>query len=305
MIGIIILNYNTPRETDNCITSIRENTKSVYRIYLVDNKSSDECRNDLVDRYSKSDDVKLILSDSNLGYSGGNNLGTVEAIKDGAERLLIVNSDVVFNNDVATILESCIKKDVAIAGPQVRRSDETNGQLMMHTYSFKYAVADRQPFAWLASHLGIRNAYISAGDKDLIFDGMVSGCCFMADSAITEEGKLFDDNTFLYSEERIMGLRLKKRHLKVEYCPEAKIHHLEGKSTGGGNPFADYHRYASDYYCLVKYGNLNTLQKGIIKSLRLFNFKIKSLKDKSYRDRYNQLKRKYREIDHGDYKITY
>lgn len=304
MIGIIVLNYNTPDETHDCITSIRENTKSVYKIYLVDNKSSDECRNDLVTHYSNSDDVKLIFSERNLGYSGGNNLGTVEAIKDGADRLLIVNSDVIFNNDVATILASCIKNDVAIAGPQVRRSDETNGQLMMHTYSFKYAVADRQPFAWLASHFNINDAYINAGNKDLIFDGMVSGCCFIADAVITVGGKLFDDNTFLYSEERIMGLRLKKRNLKVEYCPEAKIHHLEGKSTGGSNPFADYHRYASDYYCLARYGDLTILQKRIIKCLRLFNFKIKSLKDKSYRDRYKQLKRKYKEIDHGNYKIS-
>ena len=305
MIGIIVLNYNTSEETQNCIASIRKNTKSDYMIYLVDNRSSDECRKKIFCSYHNSGDVKLIFSDKNLGYSGGNNLGTVEAIKDGADKLLIVNSDVVFNNDVATILASCIKDDVAIAGPQVRRSDETNGQLMMHTYSFKYAIADRQPFAWLASHLNINNAYINAGDKDLIFDGMVSGCCFIADTVITVEGKLFDDNTFLYSEERIMGLKLKKRRLKVEYCPEAKIHHLEGKSTGGSNPFADYHRYASDYYCLVKYGNLTALQRITLKYLRLFNFKIKSLNDNAYKDKYYQLKKKYNEIDHGNYKITF
>lgn len=305
MIGIIVLNYNTSEETQNCIASIRKNTKSDYKIYLVDNRSSDECRKKIFCSYHSSEDIKLIFSDRNLGYSGGNNLGTVEAIKDGADKLLIVNSDVVFNNDVATILASCIKNDVAIAGPQVRRSDETNGQLMMHTYSFKYAIADRQPFAWFASHLNINNAYINAGDKDLIFDGMVSGCCFIADAVITVGGKLFDDNTFLYSEERIMGLRLKKRRLKVEYCPEAKIHHLEGKSTGGSNPFSDYHRYASDYYCLVRYGNLTALQRIMLKYLRLFNFKIKSLKDNSYKDRYYQLIKKYNEIDHGNYKITF
>lgn len=303
MVGIIVLNFNTPDATYQCIESIRKYTTCNYMIYLVDNNSDTYTKNYLIEKYKYTKNVKLIFSNENLGYARGNNLGVREAIKDGAHYLLIVNSDVVFDNDVATALKKCINTNIMIAGPRVRKADESNGQIMMHTYNFRYAVADRQPFAWFAKHWNICNAYIHAGYDPIIFDGMVSGCCFLANSDIANDGKLFDDNTFLYGEERILGLKLKKKGYKVEYCPEAKIHHLEGKTTGGSSPFSDYHRYASDYYCLVRYGNLTNIQKLIIRKLRLINFKLKSIINHDYLEQYKRLRIKFKEIDCGKYKI--
>lgn len=308
MIGIIILNYNTPKETIKCIDSIKEKSDEKYHIYIVDNASTDGSSDKFKKLYSNNTNISIIISSTNLGYSGGNNLGICQALKDKVDYILIVNSDVVFDNDVPHILKEALCKNVSIVGPRVIKTDGSDGQQLIHTYNFKYAVIDRQPFHSITKALKIPNLHIKPKDTNMIFYGMVIGACFLIKSDIIRDkmgGKLFDDNVFLYSEERILSIRLSKMNLEVMYCPSAVIHHMEGKSTGGSNPFADYHRYASDYYCIVKYGNLNNIQKEIIRFMRLFNFNLKALTNKEYKERYKMLKIKFSEIDKGYYKINY
>ena len=213
-----------------------------------------------------------------------------------------------FDNDVPHILKKAFCENIAIVGPRVIRTDGSDGQQLIHTYNFKYALIDRQPFHTITKTFNIPNLHIKPKDTNMIFFGMVIGACFMIKSDIIREkmrGKLFDDNVFLYSEERILSIRLSKMNLKVMYCPSAVIHHLEGKSTGGSNPFADYHRYASDYYCVVKYAGVNNVQKAILRYMRLLNFKLKAVNNKEYKKRYKMLKTKFDEIDKGYYQINY
>lgn len=305
MVGIIILNYNTYEDTVNCINSIKKTTTDPYKIYLIDNASTADCTNKISEKYINDKNVQLILSQTNLGYSGGNNLGILAAKKDGVEYYLIVNSDVTFDNNVVRILKDKIKNDIKVAAPQIIKTDETNGQWLIHTYDFKFGVMDRMPFHLIAKKFNICNIHIQAGKDEMIFQGMSSGACFMTTAEVFTNGVLFDDNVFLYSEERILSIVMKERAYKSIYAPEAVVHHFEGKSTGRVNAFADYHRYASDYYCLVRYGNLNWIQRKVIRFLRLINFKIKSIINKEYIEKYRKLKEKYDQIEEGNYKISF
>lgn len=97
MIRIVIPIY---QKDDNltvlklCLNSIFENTpKELYDLYLVDNGSD----NKVLTEYLKSlTNCKIIISDKNLGYSGGCNLA-LNDIKD--EDILLLNSDtIVYGN---------------------------------------------------------------------------------------------------------------------------------------------------------------------------------------------------------------
>ena len=46
-IGIVIVNYNTYDELIGCIKSIREKIKCKYRIYVVDNGSNKEIKDQI------------------------------------------------------------------------------------------------------------------------------------------------------------------------------------------------------------------------------------------------------------------
>ena len=82
MFAIIIINYNSYEKTIDCINSIRETANVPYKIYLIDNASTNESATVLEKEYKDAADVRLILSDENLGYARGNNLCIKEAVKE-------------------------------------------------------------------------------------------------------------------------------------------------------------------------------------------------------------------------------
>lgn len=98
-LGIIILNYNTWRETVTCVDSIKKYTSNPYVIYVIDNKSVDDSLENLRLKYKQEKDVIVIESEVNKGYSAGNNIGIKRAIADACDILFIVNSDIeILNN---------------------------------------------------------------------------------------------------------------------------------------------------------------------------------------------------------------
>ena len=304
-IGIVIVNYNTYDELIGCIKSIREKIKCKYRIYVVDNGSNKEIKDQINNNLTGCDDLKLIMLSENLGYSGGNNVGIRKAIEEGCTHIAITNSDIVFENDAISEMLKDLEGEIAVVGPRVIKGDGSNGQYPLKTYSVFSAILDRMPFSYIKKATGYGEVHVENLDMTYSFYGMVLGWCFLVSSSVFNELGFFDDNVFLYSEERILSIKLKKLGLKACYEPQARVYHLEGQSTGKvGNPFADFHRYASDYYTIIRYCEGHVLGKRLLRVLRLFNFKMKVRKDSSYRWYYKKLITKMNEIDQGDFKIS-
>ena len=201
-----------------------------------------------------------------------------------------------------------ITKELKDALEKMQAKDETAfATFYEQTYSYVYALVDRMPFFWFSKKFGWFNSHIVPTQDNLVYEGMVSGCCFIVRKDIlNSDHTLFDDNVFLYSEERILGIKIRELGYLVKYCPKTFIFHIEGNSTSKiSSAFADYHRYISDYYTVVRYCTTNGFQRLLFKVLRLANFKGKVLKNSDYKERYRLLKRKMKEIDNHDYKIGY
>lgn len=87
-VSVIIVNYNTFELTCNCIESvIRHTTGITYEIVLVDNASHEADPGKFTERFR---DIKLVRSNANLGFAGGNNLGIAAS---SGEFILLLNSD--------------------------------------------------------------------------------------------------------------------------------------------------------------------------------------------------------------------
>ena len=71
----------------------------------------------------------------------------------------------------------------------------------------------------------------------------VSGCCFLITRDCYERVFPFDEHTFLYEEEYILGCKLEDKGIDAFILPNAKIIHSEAVSTGGMNEFS--------YRCLI------------------------------------------------------
>lgn len=90
-VAIIVLNFNGVEHLKYCLPSLEEISYQNTHYYIVDNASSDESLDFIKNNH---ENFKLIASKKNLGWSGGCNLGIMEALEDESEIILLANNDI-------------------------------------------------------------------------------------------------------------------------------------------------------------------------------------------------------------------
>jgi O-antigen biosynthesis protein len=116
--SIVIPTYNNKDYSKTCVDSIRKFTeKGSYQIIVVDNHSTDGT----IEWLKAQDDLKIILNDSNVGFSKSCNQGITAA--DGHNDILIIHNDVIAMKNWLDNLKSCLysKPDVGAVGPMSTR----------------------------------------------------------------------------------------------------------------------------------------------------------------------------------------
>lgn len=115
-LAAVVLNYRAAEDTLLAVRSLQASRREVQDVLVVDNGSSDGSV-ELLRRHLP--DVELIEAGRNLGFSGGCNLGMAEALRRGAELVLLLNGDVVLPPDALGALEDALLAEAGagIAGP--------------------------------------------------------------------------------------------------------------------------------------------------------------------------------------------
>lgn len=111
--SIIILNYFGEKVIDKTIKSVLnlKYPKKNYEIIIVDNNSLDKSR-EILERFAKKyTQIKLIYSDKNLGFAGGNNLGIKKAK---GEYVILLNNDCLVDKNWLIELVKVAEKDKKI-----------------------------------------------------------------------------------------------------------------------------------------------------------------------------------------------
>jgi GT2 family glycosyltransferase len=98
-LSILIVNYNGRQFLDDCLESIRQMVTVEHEVIVVDNASVDGSCAYLQEFHPA---VKLIESEKNLGFAGGNNLGSRQAR---GEYLLLLNNDTVLQNEILPAID--------------------------------------------------------------------------------------------------------------------------------------------------------------------------------------------------------
>lgn len=236
----IIVNYNTPKETDLAIRSAVNAKANGFRhlVIVVDNGSKEPLK---LAKDLQNGQVELIRSESNLGFTGGNNLGMSHAVKNyQTDYFFLLNSDAEVEKNAIQELYEAVKNDPK-AGIAVSKIYFTPG-LEFHRKS--YSRSERGKILWYAGgsidwpnlvayHRGVDEVDRGQFDHETTCD-FATGCALFIKRVVTEHVGILDKNFFLYSEDVDFSIRVKKAGYKLLFVPKSIVWHMNGGSVSGG-----------------------------------------------------------------------
>lgn len=291
MVGIIVLNFNTPNDVLSCINSIKDKTKTIYKIYVVDNCSSDDSLKIFSEKFVSDDQVTILKSNQNNGFSAGNNIGIKRAISDGCDIICVTNSDILLINDAISILEDKLKNDssIGVATPSIHspNSDEES-QFARNKLTYANFVSEKSFLRHFKSFSKKHPRYQKVDcefESDYKFYGMTYGCFYVTTSEFFIKSDYLDEDVFLFNEEDIMAYKLENLSLYTLISPEAIVlhnHHSSISKTSVANRV--YNFRVSELIVLRKYAGVSLFKLLPIIFVFKLSWLIKSISSKQYRD---------------------
>ncbi len=229
-VAVLLINYNTSKYTLECIKTVIEMTSESisYQIVVVDNNSEITDYENLKQNFPNDPRCKLVRSNLNTGFGGGNMFGAKYA---NARYLLFLNNDALLLNDCLSILTRFMDKNKKIGVCTAQNYDEHNNPVPSFDH---YKGLRRLLFGrgFLEKTNPKRYPNRKVEYKDPITVDWVNGAFLFFRSETFEEIDGFDTNIFLYWEEMDLCYRLKQKKYSTMLVPEAKILHYQGVSIG-------------------------------------------------------------------------
>lgn len=237
LVAAIVLNYNLPEVTEWCVASLLQSDYDHLHLIIVDNGSQDGSAEVLRGRFPQA---TLLVSDRNLLFAGGMNLGLRHALAMGADYALVLNNDTVVSREmVKRLVEAAISLPQAgIVAPLIRRADGrvwSAGSQRRGVCPFprdvgqgKGAVLPSQPF---------RIDY-------------VTGCAMLIHHDVLEAIGLFDERYAMYYEDADFCVRAASAGYTLWVVPSAEMVHLVSESAKRQAPQSVYAhtRYRLRFY---------------------------------------------------------
>ena len=260
--AILILNYNNYEDTINCIDSVEKFNSAPIKFIVVDNGSKRENVVGALDAYLKDkfeDDylqinefsevkkmpyVTFIVSKVNDGYASGNNKGLrMVYADDEIDKVMVLNNDVLFVEDIIPSLSEAIDSDdqIGIVSPLLYKKDMVD---------LDYNCARRCEGVWRTIKRFLFYYINPFGIKDkwnikqqYLLDcpelryterfeiALPSGSCMLFRKKLFESIGGFDPHTFLYNEENILYQKLHAIGKTNWMFPKLKCIHLGASST--------------------------------------------------------------------------
>jgi GT2 family glycosyltransferase len=219
-VSVIVINYNGINDTRECLSSLILSTYSNFQILVIDNGSKNDQAIILQNEF-KDSRIKILRSQENLGFAGGNNLGIEQSQTDFV---------VLLNNDTTVEpmwLDELVK--VAITDDQIGALQPKLRSYKNKEY-FEYAGAvggfiDKLGYPYCRGRIGFALEK-DEGQYDTnteIF--WASGSCIMLRKKILTEVGLLPTLFFFHHEEIDLCWRIKNANYKIMSAPKSVVYH--------------------------------------------------------------------------------
>jgi GT2 family glycosyltransferase len=227
LLSIIILNYNTKDLVVQALNSITCSRQ--HEIIIVDNGSTDGSAGFFRKKFPNH---RLITSNENLGFAGGNNLGLTAAT---GQYILLLNSDTV-------IIDRAIDKCLAyldqhpLIGILTPKLTLTDGSVDLACHrgaptiwnSLTYFTKMEKIFPGLKIFSGYHQLYKGLDSIHQI--DATSGAAMFIRAKVIKDIGLLDERFFMYAEDLDFCYRARQQGWQIVYYPQSRIQHLKGQS---------------------------------------------------------------------------
>ena len=225
--SIITINYNGLADTCALIETIPFNED--MEVIVVDNASDHQEADTIAERFPL---VKVIRSDRNVGFAGGNNLG-IQAAQ--GTYLFLVNNDTVFKDfNISALIDRLeSSSDIGIVCPKIRFAWDKN-PIQFAGYT-------------MLSKVTMRNRSIGYGEDD---HGQYEtahptpyahGAAMLVKREAIDKVGLMPECYFLYYEEIDWSMMFTRAGYQIWYEPKCTIYHKESQATGQDSPLRTYY----------------------------------------------------------------
>ena len=215
MVSVIVLNYNGKEYLYDCLSSLLDQSYSDFELILFDNFSKDDSVKFVNDNFV-SNKIKVVASDVNLGFAGGNN----EALKHAnGELIVLLNNDTTVHREWLSELVKCVESsdDIGMAQSLVltegipSRYYEKNGTINLFGHN-------------IMEVFDIKNNGLGE-----IFQ--VNGCSLIVKKCVLDKvGGLFPGEYFAYAEDTYLSFKVKFAGYKIYHNSKSIVHH-KGSAT--------------------------------------------------------------------------
>lgn len=259
-LSIILVNYNGSNFLYKCLNSIQQFVNCwECEVIIVDNCSTDDSVKIIKDNFPS---FKLICSPTNLGFCKANNL----AAKDSqSEHLLFLNTDTILIENTPKILSDYLKQneDIAAIGSRITFEDGSYQLSCGNLPNLVVEFLDKIRYILDNKWHSIFSIFYNRQYSTVKEVGWLTGACLMMRRDIFEQIGGFDENFFMYFEDKDICKRVREAGFKVVYYPKTSLIHLLGGSSKGVKKSVNTYYRDSQLYYYQK--NLELFQTEILK----------------------------------------
>lgn len=264
-VGIVVLNYKSAIETVECLKSLdRLRLPADYelRITVIDNHSEDKSIAVLSKLTTPA--FKLVESQKNYGFAGGNNRGIKLALEEDCDWVLLLNNDTLVDRNLLINFAKGIEdgNQMGLVTPKI---------YFAPGYEFhkdRYPKSLQGRVIWSAGgkmdwrncfgkNIGVDDLDRGQYEEEKEVDFATGACLFISKKTLKKVGYL-NEKYFMYFEDVEYCQRVKEAGLKIVYFPKVVIWHKVARSSGIGSDLNDYYLTRNRLLFGLKYSPLRT-----------------------------------------------
>ncbi|QHA93700.1 glycosyltransferase family 2 protein [Bacillus sp. N1-1] len=248
-VAIILLNWNSYKDTYECLKSLENLAYESFHVFVVDNASTDHSYEKLVKDGELGvfrSEVTFIQSGGNLGFAGGNNVGIKQAYELGYDYIWLLNNDTTVDEHSLSTLITVIDKDerIGIVGSKIYFAD---------TNLLWFAGGQVNYYSGSTHHVGYKKKDKGQYDKIKHVQYIV-GCSLLFRRELIESVGYLEEDYFLYYEDTDWNIRASRKGWDILYVPQSIVYHKVSSSSSSKDvaPFFAYYNIRNAYLMIQR-----------------------------------------------------